>query len=230
MHLRHALVQSTARASCPTPLARRRAPRLYPREYPQPRPSHRAQEITGDHSLQPSAPQPATQGAASRNPAHRSLDTSVKPRTLSPTILEIRAPCWEIPGRSVEIPAACLPGVAAPMAEAAHAAAPGPRLCWAAAEQRCSICMESFVTGERVRRLPCNLARSNGPRSRQSYAAFQRSRGQPARLLRATYCAEPRALAAWLPTRGSGGALALGRSGAHPQSPIPLPLFSGRPR
>mmetsp|Transcript_13888 Transcript_13888/g.28157 ORF Transcript_13888/g.28157 Transcript_13888/m.28157 type:complete len:319 (+) Transcript_13888:41-997(+) len=98
----------------------------------------------------------------------RSLDTSVKPKTLSPRVLEIRAPCWEIPRESVPpsgMPGACVPlgdlALASglppvPGATRAEAAASAEPARLAATEQRCcSICMESFVAGERVRRLPC---------------------------------------------------------------------------
>ena len=108
----------------------------------------------------------------------RSLDTSVKPKTLSPRMLEIRAPCWEIPDT-------CLPGTC--MTET------GGGACSSAAEQRCSICMESLVAGERVRRLPCIPARSkcSGPGRQQptrphtAPEARLLAQGQPLRPIRA---------------------------------------------
>jgi hypothetical protein len=81
----------------------------------------------------------------------RSLDTSVKPKTLSPRTLEICAPCWEIPET-------CVPGTVTKTGAATQLFA---------AEQRCSICMESLVAGERVRRLPCTPARSKWAGSQQ---------------------------------------------------------------
>jgi len=75
----------------------------------------------------------------------RNLDTSIKPKTLSPRTLEIRAPCWEIPGT-------CVPDTASLAADVTETGAPARS---SAAEQRCSICMESLVAGECVRRLPC---------------------------------------------------------------------------
>lgn len=101
----------------------------------------------------------------------RSLDTSVKPKTLSPRTLELAAPCWEIP--DICVPGTCVPG--------AGAASP-----LSAAEQQCSICMEGLLAGERVRRLPCMPARSTRP----GPASTQRARGPPAcSTLRATLCA-----------------------------------------
>ena len=123
----------------------------------------------------------------------RNLDTSVKPKTLSPRTLEIRAPCWEIPDT-------CVPGTCVPET--------GLSARSSAAEQCCSICMESLVAGERVRRLPCIPARSKcpGPGSQQPTRPAPRSRGPPA-------CSGPHsapersALAAWPPKGGCGGAL-----------------------
>ena len=93
----------------------------------------------------------------------RSLDTSVKPRTLSPRTLEIAAPCWEIP--DICVPGSCVPGTGA--------ASP-----LSAAEQQCSICMEGLVAGERVRRLPCMPARLTGPAPRPPTAPEARLRAQ----------------------------------------------------
>ena len=129
----------------------------------------------------------------------RSLDTSVKPKTLSPRTLELAAPCWEIP--DVCVPGTCVPG--------AGAASP-----LSAAEQQCSICMEGLVAGERVRRLPCMLARSTCP----GPASTQRARGPPA-------CSGPRsrphsapdwsALPAGLPKGGCAASLQLNLLPAH---------------
>ena len=129
----------------------------------------------------------------------RSLDTSVKPKTLSPRTLELAAPCWEIP--DVCVPGTCVPG--------AGAASP-----LSASEQQCSICMEALLAGERVRRLPCIPARSTRP----GPASTQRARGPPA-------CSGPRsgphsapdrgALAAGLPKGGCAPSLLLTLLPAH---------------
>lgn len=72
----------------------------------------------------------------------RRLDSSVQPKTLSPRLLEKRAPCWRVP----DTPAVCVADIADADESSARASA---------VDEQCSICMENFVADERVRKLPC---------------------------------------------------------------------------
>ena len=133
----------------------------------------------------------------------RSLDTSVKPKTLSPRVLESHAPCWEIP-RDPEppggIPGACIPlGSTAQATGAAEAEAETKPARLAAAQQRCSICMESFVAGERVRRLPCKPVRLKPHWSTAAPPAGHRTRGLPVCFSATPRGPTRRALAPWRP-------------------------------
>jgi len=62
----------------------------------------------------------------------RTLDTSVKPKTLSRARLDSRAPCWHVPSDPI------------------------PSNAYRLVDQTCCICLEYFKVGERARRLPCS--------------------------------------------------------------------------
>jgi len=100
------------------------------------------------------------------------LDSSVQPKTLSPRVLDKRAPTWCVPEASSseeEMPlppgAVCPPvptgsspddadAVASSMSElslSSRSRSLSSRL----SGQQCSICMEDLSAGERVRKLPC---------------------------------------------------------------------------
>tara|TARA_B110001452_G_scaffold214846_1_gene185858 strand:- start:501 stop:1088 length:588 start_codon:yes stop_codon:yes gene_type:complete len=100
------------------------------------------------------------------------LDSSVQPKTLSPRVLDKRAPSWCVPEASSseeEMPlppgAVCPPvptgsspddadAVASSMSElslSSRSRSLSSRL----SGQQCSICMEDLSAGERVRKLPC---------------------------------------------------------------------------
>ena len=74
----------------------------------------------------------------------RRLDSQVKPKTLSRSMLEKHAPCWHIPEKQSE----------------AHTVSSPPSCSSPACvrlnkEDVCVICLEPFDNGESVRRLPC---------------------------------------------------------------------------
>jgi len=62
----------------------------------------------------------------------RHLDSSTKPKTVSRSRLEARAPCWHVPSDSA------------------------PSSAYRLVDQTCSICLEYFKVGDRARRLPCS--------------------------------------------------------------------------
>ena len=95
------------------------------------------------------------------------LDSSVQPKTLSPRVLDKRAPSWCVPEvSSPEEDMPLPPGMcvaASDPAAAATVAASLSELSLSSSRsrssrlsgQQCSICLEDLSAGERVRRLPC---------------------------------------------------------------------------
>lgn len=86
----------------------------------------------------------------------RHLDSNVKPKTLSRSRLEARAPCWHVSSEPI------------------------PSSAYRLVDQKCSICLEYFKVGERARRLPCNhvlqLKSNRRPRGDQHTSSALRCR------------------------------------------------------